>query len=264
MTRRWRGLRASQGAISEAWLVLTAVQFLTRLPVPDPGWEAGRMRRASRYFGLVGLLVGTLQGLALLAAAAVLPLAAAAGIAIAVGLIVTGALHEDGLADCADALGAGADRPRALDIMRDSRLGSYGVLTLILTIGLRWAALAALTPELGALALTLGAAAGRGLMVPATALAPYARETGLGGEMGRGAGRLEIYLALAPGALAAALTGLAGLAALIAAAGVAGFVCWRLVRWLGGYTGDGLGAIAALSETAVLLAIAMASEGGWI
>ncbi|GMG81058.1 adenosylcobinamide-GDP ribazoletransferase [Paralimibaculum aggregatum] len=244
---------------AEARLVLSALQFLTRLPVPDPGWEAGRMRRASRYFGLVGLLVGTLAGLVWLAASALLPGPVAAGLALAAGLAVTGALHEDGLADCADALGARGDRARALEIMRDSRLGSYGAAALVLLLGLRWAALSGMSAGEGALALMLAATAGRALIVPATALAPYARETGLGAAMGPGAGPTEIGGALAAALLAGALAGAAGGLALAAAALVAFAVLLGLKRWLGGYTGDGLGAIAALSETAVLVALA----GAW-
>jgi adenosylcobinamide-GDP ribazoletransferase len=249
--------RAAIGA--EARRLLTAVQFLTRLPVPDTGWEEGRMLGASRYFALVGALVGALMALAWLAAGAVLPAPVAAGIALGAGLLVTGALHEDGLADVADGLGGGADRARALEIMRDSRLGSFGALALLVVLGLRWAALAGLPPAEGALALVLAAAAGRALMVPATALAPYARSEGLGGGLRAGAGPAEIAAALGTAGVLALLCGQAGALALAAAAAT-GYALLRLMRArLGGYTGDGLGALAALGETAALVALA----GAW-
>ncbi|MEM0944986.1 MAG: adenosylcobinamide-GDP ribazoletransferase, partial [Pseudomonadota bacterium] len=116
-------------------LLATAVQFLTRLPVPAPGWEEDRLARAMRWFGAVGLLVGALTGALWWAASVALPAPVAAGLAIAGGIWLTGALHEDGAADTADALGGHASRERALEIMRDSRIGTYGAAALILSVG---------------------------------------------------------------------------------------------------------------------------------
>ena len=244
---------------AEARRLLTAVAFLTRLPVPDHGWEEGRMLRASRYFALVGALIGALAGLVWLAAGAVLPAPVAAGLALGAGLLLTGALHEDGLADLADGLGATSDRARALEIMRDSRLGTFGALALLVALGLRWSALAALDPAEGVLALVLAACAGRALIVPATALAPPARADGLGHGMGGGAGPAEIAAALGTATLVALLCGAAGGLAILAAL-AAGYALLRLMRLrLGGYTGDGLGAVAAVAETAALVALA----GAW-
>ncbi len=100
--------------------------FLTRLPVPVALDHCdGRLARAAPWFPVVGLLVGGIAGGALLLAAAVLPMPLAAGFAIAAGVLVTGALHEDGLADCCDGLGGGRNREHALEIMRDSRIGTF-------------------------------------------------------------------------------------------------------------------------------------------
>jgi len=240
----------------ESARLLAAVAFLTRVPVPDPGWKAGRMRAAMRYYGVVGAGIGAVAGGVWLGAGLVLPAGVAAGLALGAGLWLTGALHEDGLADCADGLGGGSDRDTVLAIMRDSRTGVYGAVALILAIGLRWQALAALAPASGALALAAAGGIGRALMVPATAAMPYARSAGLGAALSDGAGWRETGLALATALALAGLAGLPGLAALGVAAFAAAALAWRLKRRLGGYTGDGLGAIAAVAETAVLVTLA--------
>ena len=122
----------------EATRYLVAQQFLTRLPTP--GWvdyEPGGLARSARYFPLVGLVVGALSALIWLIFAPILPASLAAGLAIAVMILATGALHEDGFADCCDGLGGGANQERALEIMRDSRIGAYGAIGLVMVIGLR-------------------------------------------------------------------------------------------------------------------------------
>ena len=156
----------------ELGLFLTAAGFLTRLPVPGwVGWAEDRMLRASRYFATVGALVGLGGGLVWWLAGQIAPAAVAAGLALAAIVLLTGALHEDGLADCADGLGGGETGAQALEIMRDSRVGSYGALALVLSVGLRWAALASLAPGWGVLALVLAGGIGRATMVPATSAA---------------------------------------------------------------------------------------------
>ncbi|HSF93997.1 MAG TPA: adenosylcobinamide-GDP ribazoletransferase [Thermohalobaculum sp.] len=247
-------------ALDEVRLILSALGFLTRLPVPAwTGWEEGRLVRASRFFPAVGALIGAGGAAVWWLAGLVLPPMLAAGLALAAILLLTGALHEDGLADCADGLGGGKGGAEALEIMRDSRIGSYGALALALSLGLRWAALAALAPGAGALALILAGGIGRAMMVPATALARYARTEGLGSMVAAGAGPRELGVALATALLLAVLGGGAGLAALAAAAAAAGLFLWFLVRRVGGYTGDGLGAIAQFGEIAVMLVLA----GAW-
>ncbi len=109
----------------ELVLLLSAAGFLTRLPVPGwIGWADDRMIRASRYFAAVGALIGLGGGLVWWLAGQVAPGALAAGLALAAMIWLTGALHEDGLADCADGLGGGKSGSQALEIMRDSRVGS--------------------------------------------------------------------------------------------------------------------------------------------
>ncbi|HUF87560.1 MAG TPA: adenosylcobinamide-GDP ribazoletransferase [Thermohalobaculum sp.] len=247
-------------ARDELALVLAAAGFLTRLPLPVPGdWEADRLARASRYFPLVGALVGLAGGLVWWLAGLLLPPALAAGLALGAVIWLTGALHEDGLADCADGLGGGRDRAAALEIMRDSRTGSYGVLALVFSVGLRWAALAMLAPLAGMLALVLAGGIGRAMMVPVPALTRYARPEGAGALVARGAGSAEVAAALATALLLALIGGWAGLGALLLAALVAAAFLGWMVRRIGGYTGDGLGAVAQLGEIAVMVTLA----GAW-
>jgi len=244
----------------EARLLLSGIGFLTRLPVPAwAGWDEGRLRRAGRYFPVIGALIGATGAAVWLLAGMMLPPVLAAGLALAAMLLLTGALHEDGLADCADGLGGGKTGAEALEIMRDSRIGSYGALALILSVGLRWGSLAALAPGAGALALVIAGGIGRAMMMPASALATYARRDGLGAMMAGGAGPLEVAVALGTAAVLAVAGGWAGLLALVTAAAVAGAFLHFMVRRVGGYTGDGLGAIAQLAEIAALLVFA----GAW-
>jgi adenosylcobinamide-GDP ribazoletransferase len=245
---------------AELVLLISAAGFLTRLPMPLwVGWEEGRMLRASRYFAAIGALVGLAGGLVWFLAGQLLPTGVAAGMALAAMIGLTGALHEDGLADCADGLGGGKTEAQTLEIMRDSRVGTYGALALILSVGLRWAALAALAPVWGVLALAIAAGIGRALMVPATALAGYARTEGLGRSVAGGAGAVEVLAAIGTALVLALVGGWAGLIALVLAMAVAAAFLFLLVRRIGGYTGDGLGAIAQLGEIAAMVVLA----GAW-
>lgn len=243
----------------ELRLYLTAQTFLTRLPAPARhGHEPDLLARASRYFPVVGLLIGGIAACVWLAAAAVLPAHVAALLALAVSALLTGGLHEDGLADCCDGLGGGWTREQKLEIMRDSRIGTYGALGLIFSIGVRVAALAALPPLAGALALLVAAATGRAGIVLILAAGCYARPQDAGGwERGAtwGEAALAAGIALASGLLA----GPPGVLAVCAAFIVARVWLLWLNRRLGGYTGDGLGAAEQLGEIAVLLILAGAA-----
>ena len=245
---------------AELVLLLSAMGFLTRLPVPGwVGWAEDRMIRASRYFAVTGALVGLAGGLVWWLAGLALPAMVAAGLAVAAMLLLTGALHEDGLADCADGLGGGKTGEEALEIMRDSRIGSYGALALVFSVGLRWAALAALAPASGVLALAIAGGIGRAMMVPATALASYARREGLGSSVAGGAGGIEVAAALGTALVLGVVGGWAGLLALVLAMAVAGAFLFYMVRRVGGYTGDGLGAMSQLGEITAMLVLA----GAW-
>lgn len=241
----------------ELGLAAHAAGFLTRLPVPQPLDHApSLLGRSTRYFVPVGLALGALAGAVwLLALDLGLPALAAAVLTVGTLVALTGGLHEDGLADCADGLGGNVPRERALEIMRDSRIGTFGALALILSLILRVACLAALGPAEGVLALVLATGIGRAGLVASLALLPYARPEGL--AQGAETDRRNLFLALAVAGLAAVVLGTAaGLVALLMATAVWIWFATLLRKRLGGYTGDGLGATAQLCEIAALAACA--------
>lgn len=232
-------------------LLLVAVQALTRLPV-RVAYEPGALRRAARYFPLVGAGIGGVAALVMAAAQAGLPAWVAAALSLAATLLLTGALHEDGLADCCDGLFGGRTAADALRIMRDSRIGAFGALGLFTVLAAKLGSLAAL-PEPG-WALVAAHGASRAWMALLPAVLPYARPDGMAAGV---AAPRWIDAALAAGSGAACLLLLGPRAG--AALGVSGLVAVGLGlyarRRLGGYTGDVLGAAQQLTELAVLLAV---------
>ncbi|WP_422369154.1 adenosylcobinamide-GDP ribazoletransferase [Pelagibius sp.] len=248
----------------QSWLqdLQIAVALLTRLPsgkiAEDP---APCLARASRCYPLVGALVGGLAGLVLLVTDGFgLPAIPAALLAIATTVLITGALHEDGLADLADGFGGGRDRAQKLAIMRDSRIGSYGVLALILTVALRGFSLAAIADPLTAIAVLIAAESlSRGGLASIMAMLPAARPDGLAAHVGRPRG--SDALTAAAIALAIALLLLDWQAAVLAAVATVlfqGGLALLARRQIGGYTGDVLGAAQQVAATAVLLVLAAA------
>ncbi|MGD0490455.1 MAG: adenosylcobinamide-GDP ribazoletransferase [Steroidobacteraceae bacterium] len=251
-------------------LFMTAVQFLTRLPTPqfeafEPAWLA----RSARYFPLVGVLVGAINVGVWWLASQRLPAPVAVGLMLAVSVLVTGAFHEDGFADVCDGFGGGATADRVLAIMKDSRVGAFGAIGIVLLLGLKWATLDALAVGTAVFApLVIGAhLASRWCAGALMWSLPYVRTGGdskaraavegftarewlIGGIIGlaafapvaaagvRATGILETW-ALMTGALSAAAT------AVIAAG--------YFRRRIGGHTGDCLGAVQQLTELAFLI-----------
>lgn len=241
---------------------LAAVSFLTRLPLGRAGGaDPDALLRAAPFFPLVGAALGLAIGAAALGLADLLPALLAGLLAVALELVLTGALHLDGLADSADGLG-GRDRESSLAIMRDHALGSYGGAALALDLLVKAAALGALAEADALGAIVAALALSRAAPLPLARLLPYARA-------GEGTGRLLTMNArtapvLAGIALAAALAiavyRLDALALLICAAAVTTAVGLLAQRRLGGITGDAMGAAIELSATGALV-IAVALEG---
>ncbi len=230
-------------------LLLLAVQTLTRLPVPAP-YPPDGLRRAVRYFPLVGIGMGLLAWGVFALARAGLPPVVASVLSLAATLLLTGALHEDGLADCCDGLLGGRTRDDALRIMRDSRLGTFGVLGLGVVLALKVAVIAVL-PAVGP-ALVAGHAAGRFWATLPAAVLPYARSDGMAaGVAAPGAPTLAVAAAF--GVLPLLLLGPRAVPALLLSGVVALALGLYARRRLGGYTGDVLGATQVLTELAVLL-----------
>lgn len=255
----------------EARLILVAVQFLTRIPVPsfkhyDPQW----LHQSSRHFPAVGLLVGLLcAGVFWLGSLLFTPLVAAV-LSTAFGIKLTGAFHEDGLADSCDGLGGGLTRERTLTIMKDSRLGTYGVLGLVSALLLKISLLASMPISMAVIALILGHTASRLLCISLLSLLPYGGEiehakakpmaqqlTPIQGLYSSGWLIVAIILValIFPNTLQQ--IGLAQwLLAMILALIATDYMRRLLRRRLDGYTGDGLGATQQLSEIAIYIGLA--------
>ncbi len=239
--------------------IAAAVGLLTRLPVSVNTDRA--MRRGAQAvwaFPLAGLAVALIASAsALLATAFGLPVGGIAGLILAVQAIVTGAMHEDGLADCADGFWGGWDLARRLAIMKDSQIGTYGVLALGLSLLLRWSALVVLI-ETGGLVPGLIATAmlSRAAMTGPMVALPFARPNGLSRSVGvPPLQAVWIAVALAVGA-SLILTGLHVILLCLVAA-IVTMVCSALARVkIGGQTGDVLGATQQTVEIALLLCLA--------
>ncbi len=234
-----------------------AVSLLTRVPMRAPhhrGADAGWA------WPVVGLGVGGAMAVAAGAAsvAGATPVIAA-GLALAAGVILTGAMHEDGLADAADGLWGGWERARRLEIMRDSRIGTYGVMALVLVTGLRWSALAVLlvTPATAAAGIVATASLSRGVMAALSAALPHARADGLSVATGRVSRAAAVVAAALSTAAALALLGIAGGVGAVIVAGITAAAC-AAISWrkIGGQTGDILGASGLLAETSALVVLA--------
>ncbi len=231
-----------------------AVMLLTRLPAGRLAGAAPSLAQASWAFPLAGALVGALVAGVLAAGQALgWQMPVAAGVALVAGLLATGGLHEDGLADVADGFGGGHTRERKLEIMKDSRLGSYGAIALVMALGLRWMLVAQAGRLWPVVAL---AVASRAVLVAALATMPAARADGLG-KAAAGVGAWRVVVALVLGAC-----GLAGLGAVAALKTGAAMVvataamAWLARRQIGGQTGDVLGAMQVMAEIAGWLALA--------
>ncbi|WMT74057.1 adenosylcobinamide-GDP ribazoletransferase [Bradyrhizobium sp. Ash2021] len=237
----------------------TAVGFLTRLPMPHPeGAMPPNFVRAQRMFPIVGAMIGAAVGLLCLGSRHIgVPDLAAAALALGVGAMLTGALHEDGLADVADGFGGGRDVAAKLEIMRDSRLGTYGALVLLVSFATKLSALAAIPDGYVVQSLIAVHALARGVLPWMAISQPYARTDGLAAN----AGRPDAATAATAAAFAFAIAWLslsfvnALLAAIMAAAGAIG-MAWLAKRQIGGQTGDVLGGAEQVAETAILVLLA--------
>lgn len=244
-------------------MIWFAVSFLTRLPVPASAHAPSPdvVARAPVAFPLVGMAIGAGFALVALLLDVFLPWPLAVLLALAIEARATGAMHEDALADAADALGGGWDREQTLRILKDSRLGTYGTLALLFGVGLRYGATVHLPREHFFAACVLSAGAARWAMVGLLGLAPPVggRES-LSGAMGAGLSRADRWIAGAPLALPAVWLAVASTPGTFAALVLAPtFVWWYagyVRRRLGGTTGDLLGACAFVVQVIALLALA--------
>lgn len=249
-------------------LFLTAIQFFTRLPVPAwVGHSALQLNQASRYFPLVGIVVGALSAAVLWFCAQLLPLSVAVLLSMTASILITGAFHEDGLSDFVDGLGGGFTQEKVLAIMKDSRVGAYGVIALVLALLVKFQALLELCHTHSLLFVTaalIAAHSGSRLMaVSIMATQSYIRDDDSARAKPAAQQISPISFAIAT------LTGIAALAMLFAAGApvvnlssavfaallMRAYLAWRLQKRLGGYTGDCLGAMQQLTELAFYLGL---------
>jgi len=250
-----------------AWLrrfgtdLAISVAFCTRLPFASSlPVESRDVARASWALPVAGIFIGAIAAVVYWLAHRIgLPPSPAAALALAAGVAITGALHEDGLADTADGFGGGKDREHKLAIMRDSRLGTYGACALAASFMLRWSALASLAGPLPvAVALVAAHASGRAALPAFLCWVPPARSDGLSADAGK------------PPAASAAAAAFIGACILLVAFGARGaLLCllllsltsvamaWLSLRQIGGQTGDAAGALEQAGECLVLLAAAV-------
>lgn len=249
----------------ELRLFFIALQFLTRVPVPAwVGFQPAWLHQSARHFPAVGLCVGALAAAVLWGAAHFWSALIAVLLSMAATVWATGAFHEDGLADTCDGLGGAVSRERALEIMKDSRLGTYGAVGLLLVLALKAAALHALALRdlLAVLALLpLAHAWSRAATVLLLRVLPYggdvdhAKAKPMAQQIdGHGLALALAWAAIAGAAAAVFVSPEVLLWALLATAAVTLWMVRWLQRRLGGYTGDALGATQQFTELAIYLA----------
>ena len=248
-------------------LFLTAVQFFTRIPAPAwVGHSAQQLEQAARYLPLVGMLVGAIAAAVLYLSAQVLPLSLAVGLSMVAGILVTGAFHEDGLSDFADGFGGGHTKEKMLAIMKDSRVGAYGAIAIVLALLLKYQALVELCNRhsltFAAAALIAAHAVSRMMAASIMLTQHYVRDDDSArARPATQLGRASFAVALLTGIAALGLLYAAGanittlFAATVAALLMRAYLAWRLQQRLGGYTGDCLGAVQQLTEIAFYLGL---------
>ena len=240
-----------------------AVHFLTRIPTPfEVDFSPERLNAASRYYPIVGAIIGSVAALAFGIASLALPTVVAVLIATAATAFLTGAFHEDGLADTFDGISGAYDRARSLEIMTDSRIGTFGALALIIVISTKVAALSSL-PDTTTIITTLIAAhiISRTSTVIVMATSRYAKTDGIAGPQDQTFKPINTIIATLTALITTATVAffLTPIAALLATAGaITGHILIRLYFQprLGGHTGDTLGATQQITELAIYIALA--------
>jgi adenosylcobinamide-GDP ribazoletransferase len=244
--------------VTEIRLLLTAVQYFTRIRVPAwVGHAQEQLAGAVRYFPVVGLIVGASGAATLWLAAQVLAAPLPAILATVVTVLMTGALHEDGLADTCDGLGGGATRERALEIMKDPRIGAFGAIALILTLLLKISALSLMTPWTAMTALFAAHAFSRFCAVLFSFAGRYVgnAERSRAAPLVTQVKRSDVLVAAVCGLPALVLCGRDAIVAVIVALVLLGLLFRWCVKRIGGYTGDTLGAAQQVTEIGFYVAL---------
>jgi len=241
--------------LDELRYFFTALGYFTRVPVPRwVGFEREYLNAAARYFPLVGAMVGGVAALVYLLALRVFPAGVAVLLSMAATLVMTGAFHEDGLADCVDAFGGAYTREDALRIMHDSRIGAFGAIALVIAIGLKWQALAALAPQRVAMTMIAAHAASRAFAISYLVTLDYVRAEGKAKPVAQRMSLASFALALVFG-----LPWLFVIDWKLACFTIGVLIVLRFfigryfMRRIGGYTGDCLGFAQQVFEISIYL-----------
>ena len=231
---------------------MAAIRFFTRLPFPGPlGDGSAALDRAVRYFPAVGLIIGTSAALVFAASSFFWPKTLAVLAAMATAIYLTGAIHEDGWSDMADGFGGGRDKQHILDIMRDSNIGSFGAVALVMLLLARFFALIEIDMLLVPIALISGHAVSRLCATFAMCALDYVRPEGkakpFSNRLGHGGMAVAALAALAPVLFLPPSQSVPGV---ILAALATLWLARLFKRRIGGYTGDCLGGVQQLAEAA--------------
>jgi adenosylcobinamide-GDP ribazoletransferase len=257
---------AERGMLHQLRLFFLALQFFTRLPIPglvgyDPGWQ----RQAIRYFPAVGLAVAAVSIGVYELSVQIWPRSAAVLLSTIAGIALTGAMHEDGMADTCDGFGAGGGSERILAIMRDSHAGVFGIIGIGLTLALKCVALDAMPGDQVWAALLLAHPLSRLACLPLISGLPYVREEGKAKTLAQQISGRECLigaLTVLPILLLVSISGWLPWPGLLLGVVLAALSTWWLVRLfvrgIGGYTGDCLGAVQQVTEVMLYLGLSAA------
>jgi adenosylcobinamide-GDP ribazoletransferase len=249
---------------------LLALGFFTRIPVPSfADFQESELNHSAKYFPLIGIIVGMVGAGIFILSALFLPQNIAVLISMAATIYLTGAFHEDGLADSADGLGGGWQREQILTIMQDSRLGTYGAAALFLMLFAKFQLLSSLNSYFIPFAIIAGHALSRLSAVYVMATLSYTKPSGKAKPLATQISALDLFVANVFGLLPfIVIVGLLlannhaleisikfVVMALIPV--LLSWVWWRhkIKKWLGGYTGDTLGAMQQITELAFYLGV---------
>ena len=241
---------------------LIGLQFLTRIHlVRQTVWTAEDFGRSTRFFPLVGLVLGICYALAAWILVSVLGMRAlTAALLLILPLLLTGGLHADGFMDTADGVFSGRERERKLEIMKDSRVGSFGVVAFVLLMFLQFALLLDMSPPLLVPVFFVMPIIGRMAMVLAVSCFPYARADGMGKTFADMADRGTVAIAAVTTSVLVIPIGLLATLALVLGVVFTLLFCRWVSAILGGVTGDVYGAATVLTETIVLAVFSLASS----
>jgi adenosylcobinamide-GDP ribazoletransferase len=243
-------------ALQNQWhYFLTAVMFFTRVPVRFSNFDNADLNKATRYFPLVGILVGAVGALVFWLSDILLPLEVALLISMASTILLTGAFHEDGLADAVDGLGGGWSNEQVLTIMVDSRIGSYGAIGLVMVLLTKYQALSYQTAVLIPASLVAGHALSRLCAVLVMYTQTYVKAEGKSKPLATQLNISELIIATFFGLAPMAFLEMKFLAALVPVAMVWLWFSAKIKSRIGGYTGDCLGAMQQLTEIAYYIGL---------